>query len=290
MRLGGQRRSSNIEDRRGLRAATGGGLGLGAVAIVVIASLLFGVDPGPILGMLSGAEGPGGAPQQQQGVRGAPADAAGGFIADVLGSTEDAWTALFAQGAMPGAPRSYAPPTLVLFTDATPSACGLGQAAMGPFYCPRDQQVFLDTAFFADLDSRFGAPGDFAQAYVIAHEVAHHVQTLSGVSAEVRRAQAAADQRAANALQVRMELQADCLAGVWGGRAAAAGLLEAGDLEEALGAAAAIGDDRLQRQAQGRVTPDSFTHGSSAQRTRWFQRGFESGDPAQCDTFAARAL
>ena len=202
------------------------------------------------------------------------------FVSVVLADTEETWAQIFAeQGA------SYPRPTLVLFTQATQSACGLGQSAMGPFYCPADGKVFLDLSFFHDLDTRFGAPGDFAQAYVVAHEVGHHVQTVTGISSRAAAARERGSERAANAVSVRQELQADCYAGVWGHFAARRGLLEPGDAEEGLMAAAAIGDDRLQQQTQGRVAPESFTHGSSAERVRWLRRGLESGRVDACDTF-----
>ncbi len=205
------------------------------------------------------------------------------FVSTVLAYTEDIWQQIFQQHA--GEP--YREPTLVLFSGATESSCGLGQAAMGPFYCPLDQNVYIDLSFFHDLDRRLGAPGDFAQAYVIAHEVGHHVQTLLGISQEVQARRQRLSQGEANALSVRQELQADCFAGVWANRAhQMAQIIEPGDVEEALGAASAIGDDRLQRQAQGRVVPESFTHGTSEQRVRWFRRGYETGQISQCDTFS----
>jgi predicted metalloprotease len=205
------------------------------------------------------------------------------FVSTVLADTEDTWHPLFEQmGA------SYREPTLVLFSDAVDSACGFAQAAMGPFYCPGDQKVYLDIGFFDELHERFGAPGDFAQAYVIAHEVGHHVQNLLGIASEVQAARQQADEREGNALSVMMELQADCFAGVWGHHAdRTRHLLEQGDVEEGLNAAAAIGDDRLQREAGGRVVPDAFTHGSSEQRMHWFEQGLKSGDPNACDTFEA---
>jgi hypothetical protein len=215
------------------------------------------------------------------GVEGPPADELGQFAAVVLADTEDTWRALFEQRG-----ASYREPTLVLFSTAVESACGFSSAAVGPFYCPPDQQVYIDLSFFNDLERRFGAPGDFAQAYVIAHEVGHHVQNLMGISAEVQsRQRSSSSQADVNALSVALELQADCFAGVWGRHAAQSGLLEPGDLEEGMSAAAAIGDDRLQQQTQGRVVPESFTHGSSEQRVTWFKRGVESGDPDACSTF-----
>ena len=208
------------------------------------------------------------------------------FVAAVLGSTEDTWGRIFADHG-----ASYRPPRLVLFNDATPSACGMGQAAMGPFYCPGDQKVYIDLGFFRELDRRFGAPGDFARAYVVAHEVGHHVQNLTGVAEKVARAASNAPRSGANSLQVRMELQADCYAGVWARNAnEARNLLEPGDVEEGIRAAQAIGDDTLQRQTQGRVVPESFTHGTSEQRVRWFTSGYQSGRIESCDTFRAARL
>jgi predicted metalloprotease len=269
MRLG--RRSTNISDRRGVSPAMAGG-GAGMILLVVV-GLVFGVDPRALL--QQGAVSPG---AEQPVVEGTPADEAGDRAAGMLGSTEDVWNALLAQSG-----QDYPEPTLVLFSGAVQSACGFAQAAVGPFYCPRDQQVYIDLQFFDELSRRFGAPGDFAQAYVIAHEVGHHVQNITGV---FDRTAGARD----NETSVRQELQADCLAGVWGFHAGAANQLEPGDVEEALAAASAIGDDRLQQQTQGRVVPDAFTHGSSAQRVRWFRRGFESGSIESCDTFGAGSL
>jgi predicted metalloprotease len=276
MRWQGGRRSGNIQDRRGRGGMMVGG-GLGAIVITVVA-LLLGVDPEsvPTTGVAPANEVATGQPDQFQGT-----DEEADFISVVLADTEDTWTQLFASRG-----RTYRVPELVLFEGMVQSACGLAQSAVGPFYCPRDQQVYLDLGFFRELSQRFGAPGDFARAYVIAHEVGHHVQTLLGVSDDVAAAQARASQNEANAIQVRMELQADCLAGVWAHHAQRERqVLEPGDIDEALGAAAAIGDDRIQRQTQGRVVPESFTHGSSAQRTQWFRNGFESGDPDRCNTF-----
>ena len=208
------------------------------------------------------------------------------FVAKVLGSTERTWHEVFREGG-----ASYREPKLVLFTGATPTACGTGQSAMGPFYCPGDQKVYIDLAFYRDLKERFHAPGEFAEAYVIAHEVGHHVQNLLGISDKVHAAQQRAGEAQANALSVRLELQADCFAGVWGNRAdSMRHILEPGEIEQALTAAAAIGDDRLQKQARGYAVPESFTHGSSEQRVRWFKRGMESGDLRQCDTFKAASL
>jgi predicted metalloprotease len=286
MRLEESRRSDNVEDRRGAgglsrTARVGGAGGLGLIVLFVIA-LAFGVDPTVLLqGVPEGPTGVG----VPSGGPGVPApgvnDQTRDFVAAVLGETEDVWSELFRASG-----RTYQPPKLVLFSGATASECGYAQGAMGPFYCPLDQKVYLDYSFFQDLHSRFGASGDFAQAYVIAHEVGHHVQTLLGVSQRVHEARQRASEREANALSVRLELQADCLAGIWANRAQSARrIMEAGDLEEAIGAAAAVGDDRIQQRTRGRVVPDSFTHGTSAQRVQWFQRGFRSGSVNVCDTF-----
>ena len=274
------RRSDNVEDRRGSGVPLVAGGGIGTIVLVLVA-LYFGIDPSVVL---QGSPPP--AATQQQA---APAASSRGgdeirdFVSVVLADTEDTWHALFRR-----MNREYTDPKLVLFSGQVQSACGMAGAAVGPFYCPGDRRLYLDTTFFRDLRDRFGAPGDFAQAYVIAHEVGHHVQTLLGISERVENARRTSDRAKANALSVRMELQADCLAGVWAHHAdKTRHILEDGDVDEALGAATAIGDDRLQKQAQGRVVPESFTHGSSAQRVRWFQRGFESGEVRQCDTFAA---
>jgi len=280
MRWRSGRRSSNIEDRRGAGASPrllGGGIG--TIAVILIA-LYLGVDPTPLLQGLQSAPG-----TAASGTRPTAEDLANDPLADmvavVVADTEDVWTALFAD-----AGRDYRAPTLVLFSGATRSACGLGQAAMGPFYCPADEKAYIDLAFYDQLRTRFNAPGDFAQAYVIAHEVGHHVQNLLGTSAEVHRAKQQLGEADANALSVRLELQADCYAGVWALRAnEARNILEAGDVDEALNAASAIGDDTLQRQSRGAVVPETFTHGTSAQRQRWFRIGLGSGDPDTCDTF-----
>ncbi|MEE4161848.1 MAG: neutral zinc metallopeptidase [Woeseiaceae bacterium] len=283
MRWRGGRRSSNIEDRRGARPGgkvLGGGIG---TIVIILAALYFGIDPTPLLQGLESASTP-------ASTRPTPlepgADPLADMVAVVVADTEDAWSAIFAEAGL-----EYREPTLVLFSGATRSACGLGQSAMGPFYCPADEKAYIDLSFYDDMRTRFRAPGDFAQAYVIAHEVGHHVQNLLGISAEMRRRQQGLGQAEANSLSVRLELQADCFAGVWANRAdRARNILEAGDVEEALNAASAIGDDRLQRQSQGRVVPESFTHGTSAQRQRWFRRGLESGSVSACDTFAAASL
>lgn len=285
MRWESARRSSNVQDRRGLGGGGfgGGGIigggGLGVLVLVLIISFITGRNP---LELLSQVDQGGPAPAEQQAPTGTPNpdDPQAQFVAAVLGDTEDTWNRIFASRN-----SRYEEPVLVLFDGSVRSTCGFASAAVGPFYCPADHQVYLDLSFFRDLAQRFGAPGDFAQAYVIAHEVGHHVQTLLGVSDRVNRARSQAGESEANALQVRMELQADCLAGVWGHHANRRQLLEAGDVDEGLRAAAAIGDDRLQRQAQGYVVPESFTHGSSEQRARWLQRGLQTGDVDACDTF-----
>lgn len=280
MRWQGGRRSSNVRDVRGRGALVAGG-GIGAVVIALVAALL-GVDPGAII---PGGAGPADevAPSEPGAYKGVDEEA--DFISVVLAETEDTWNELFRQNG-----QDYREPELVLFSGAVQSGCGFAQAAVGPFYCPGDQSVYLDLTFFQELHQRFGAPGDFARAYVVAHEVGHHVQTLLGVSDQVRAAQSRASREEANRIQVMMELQADCLAGVWAYHTQRSKnvALEPNDIEEALGAAAAIGDDRLQRQAQGYVVPESFTHGSSAQRVQWFRTGYQSGQPDSCDTFGGR--
>jgi uncharacterized protein len=282
------RRSGNVEDRRGMSAGPGIALGggIGTVALVLIA-LFFGIDPSVVL--QGGGDPTGGAPTTQVEPRapGAPAkDPLADFVSVVLADTEDTWKEIFRK-----MNRQYAEPKLVLFTGAVRSACGMAQSAVGPFYCPPDQKVYIDLAFYRDLRDRLGAPGDFAQAYVIAHEVGHHVQHLLGIAERVESMRRRASQEQGNAIQVRMELQADCFAGVWAANAQRSRqILEAGDVEEGLNAAAAIGDDRLQKRSQGHVVPESFTHGSSAQRVRWFKQGIDSGDPRKCDTFAADRL
>lgn len=282
MRWRSSRRSTNVQDYRGRSyGGTGMKLGLGGLLAVLLA-MFFGVDPGVVLGLLQGV--PTATPPAQTTPAHAPADEAGDFVAAVLGETEDVWGALFqAEGAQ------YAVPQLVLFEAQVQSACGFASAAAGPFYCPGDRQVYIDLAFFRDLATEFRAPGDFAQAYVIAHEVGHHVQTLRGTASEVRAAQQRAAPEQANQLQVRMELQADCYAGVWAHHAnRGKQYLEAGDVEEGLRAAAAVGDDTIQRRTQGQVVPESFTHGSAEQRMNWFQRGFTNGSLEACDTFGSR--
>ena len=285
MRLDDQRESGNIEDRRGLRMpGRAGGVGIGTIVLALAASYFFGVDPGTVIDVASRLQG--GQEQPVPVPAGKPVadDPAARFVARVLGSTEQVWQAQFS-----ALGHQYREPKLVLYTGTTRSACGMGQAAMGPFYCPADSKVYLDLDFFRDLQSRFGAPGDFAQAYVIAHEIGHHVQNLLGISDKVQQArQQAGGGAKSNALSVMLELQADCLAGVWAAQANdAKHILERGDIEEGLQAATAIGDDRLQKQSQGYVVPDAFTHGSSEQRVHWFKRGIESGDMNQCNTFKA---
>lgn len=284
MRWENGRRSDNIEDRRGMRVNGRGlaGGGIGAIILALVA-MYFGVDPSVVLNQVGTV-----APQeQQQPVPSSPEESKlKDFVSVVLADTEDVWSALFKASGKP-----YPPPTLVLYSGAVQSACGFAEAAMGPFYCPGDHKLYLDMRFFNDLAKRHDAPGDFAQAYVVAHEVGHHVQTLLGISDKVNAARRRASEAAGNALQVRMELQADCFAGVWAYHAnQARHVLEPGDLEEALAAAAGVGDDRLQQQARGYVVPESFTHGSSAQRMRWFSRGMQGGNPGQCDTFQAARL
>lgn len=283
MRWKGRKQSAHVEDRRGVGAGpklAGGGIGL---VLLIGVGLFLGVDPGTLLEAVETQQraSPTRTPRQR-----ALEDEQAQFVSVVLADTEDTWSDIFR-----AAGRSYAKPTLVLFSGAVQSACGLAQAAVGPFYCPRDQKVYIDLSFYSDLQNRFRAPGDFAQAYVIAHEVGHHVQTLLGISQKVHREKSRVSDVEANQLSVRQELQADCFAGIWAFHAdRTRNLLESGDIEEGLNAASAIGDDRLQRQAQGYVTPESFTHGSSAQRVRWFKRGYELGDVSQCDTFEERHL
>lgn len=282
MRWQDLRRSSNVEDRRGMRPAAVGGVGgIGAIVIVLLA-LFFGVDPSALLQQVD--TGPGSTQTETTSAPGAQ-DEMSQFLAAVLGSTEDTWGAVFQE-----AGSRYAPPKLVRFSGATRSACGFADAAMGPFYCPADQMVYIDTAFFDELGRRFGAPGEFAEAYVVAHEVGHHVQNLLGIMDKVNalRSRSGVD---GNELSVRVELQADCFAGVWAKRGdQQSRFIEPGDIEAAMQAAAAVGDDTLQKRSQGYVVPDSFTHGSAEQRVRWFRRGYDSGNPTTCDTFSAQAL
>ena len=285
MQLGNQRSSGNVEDRRGI--GMGGGLGIGGVVLAIIAAFM-GIDPSVVLDTAQQMA----PPQQAAPRKDGPPDEMQVFVSKVLGSTEDVWQAEFKQ-----MNRPYHDPKLVLFTGSTRSACGVGQAAMGPFYCPNDRKVYLDTSFFQDLERRFrgcevGSKGcQFSQAYVITHEIGHHVQNLLGILPKVQEMQRGLDQAEANQLQVRVELQADCLAGVWAHHAEEKWrLIEPGDVEAAMQTASAIGDDRLQRRSQGYVVPDAFTHGSSAQRTRWFLAGLKSGELASCDTFSAQEL
>ena len=290
MKWEGNRESDNVEDRRGSGGGFpipgGRGIGIGTIVIALLGGWLLGVNPLTLLGLLSGGGVPPAQVQQAPAQRPPADDRLARFVSTVLADTEDVWHGVFRQ-----AGGSYQEPRLVLFRGATPTACGTGQAAMGPFYCPADQKVYIDLGFYETLQSRLGAPGDFAQAYVIAHEVGHHVQNLLGISAKVQAARERAGEREANALSVRLELQADCLAGVWAKNAdAARHIIEAGEVDQALRAASAIGDDTLQKQAQGYAVPDSFTHGSSEQRTRWFKRGMEAGDLAACNTFQAKTL
>ncbi|MGB5722440.1 MAG: neutral zinc metallopeptidase [Woeseiaceae bacterium] len=282
MRWRGGRRSSNIEDRRGARATprlVGGGIG---TIVLVLVAMYFGVDPTPLLQTMQQAPS-----ASTSGSQPSSEDLKNDPLADmvyvVVGDTEDVWKQIFAdQG------RRYKEPTLVLFSGATSSACGVGQAAMGPFYCPADQQVYIDLSFYDQMRNRFKAPGDFAQAYVIAHEIGHHVQNLLGVSGQVHSMKQRVSQVEGNALSVRLELQADCLAGVWANHAdKARNIIEDGDIDEALNAASAIGDDTLQRQSRGTVVPESFTHGTAKQRQRWFRVGLQSGNADACDTFSA---
>ncbi len=280
MRWRDLRRSGNVEDRRGMSPGlVGGGL---VTVVVAIVAMLLGVDPSALL--QDAGEIGSSAPQASAPV-GAPGDSAGSFAAAVLGSTEDTWTEVLARHDV-----DYRPPTLVLYENAVSSACGFNQSAVGPFYCPGDEKVYLDLSFFRELSTRYGASGDFAAAYVIAHEVGHHVQKLLGIERQVHAAMQGADEAAANSLSVRLELQADCFAGVWAATAdAMQGVLQPGDVQEAMDAAAAVGDDALQRRARGYVVPESFTHGSSAQRMHWFREGMDGGDPANCDTFGSGA-
>jgi len=280
----GGRESGDVEDRRGIGPAHIGGIGAGGVVLALIGYFVFGISPSSTLSALSG----GGAPveQQQQGVRGTPADQAGRFVDVVSTSVNDVWTQIFRKQG-----RSYRPPAaVVLYDQATGTGCGLGQSAMGPFYCPNDQKVYLDLAFWQELSGRFGAQGDAARAYVIAHEIGHHVQNLLGETRQAERLGA----HGPTSGSVRLELQADCYAGVWAAHAAEVSggkvALDPKDIEDGLRAAAAVGDDTLQKETQGQVVPDSFTHGASAQRTRWFRTGVTTGDPAACDTFGADSL
>jgi predicted metalloprotease len=291
MKWEGNRQSDNVEDARagggggGFAFGGGRGLSLGGVVIALIVGWVFGINPLTILGLMSGEGGP--VPTQQSPATAPPpGDKLAQFVSVVLADTEDVWREQFKQmGA------TYRDPKLRLFRGSEPTACGMGQSAMGPFYCPGDQKVYIDLDFYETMRTRLGAPGDFAQAYVIAHEVGHHVQNLLGISGKVDAMRGRISEVEQNALSVRLELQADCFAGVWAHHANnARQILEQGDVEEALNAASQIGDDALQRKSRGTVQPESFTHGSSAQRVRWFDRGLKSGEVGQCNTFEARAL
>ncbi|MFW5432198.1 MAG: neutral zinc metallopeptidase [Methylophilaceae bacterium] len=279
MRLDNERESNNVEDRRRMRASGGRKFGIGTI-LMILAALYFGIDPSTILNMGQGMSQM--APEKSEPIP--ENDEMARFVSKVLGSTEDTWGKIFQSSG-----HNYPAPKLVLFRGRTSTACGAGQAAMGPFYCPADKKVYIDLAFYDEMKNRFNAPGDFAQAYVIAHEVGHHIQNLMGTSDKVQQArQSARSEAEANQYSVRLELQADCYAGVWAHHADGANrILEEGDVEEAMRAAAAIGDDALQKQAQGYAVPDSFTHGTSAQRKRWFNQGLTVGDVNKCDTFSA---
>ncbi|TCV91957.1 KPN_02809 family neutral zinc metallopeptidase [Biostraticola tofi] len=285
MRWQGRRESDNVEDRRGQSSGSGGGIripirGKGGVVllIVVVVAGYYGVDLTPLL---TGDSTPS---SQSSAVGISPNESeAAKFTSVITATTEDTWQEIFRQQG-----QTWQPPTLVMYRGATTTGCGTGQSVMGPFYCPADRKVYIDLSFYDEMKSSLGADGDFAQGYVIAHEVGHHVQNLLGIEQKVRQQQQGASQAQVNQLSVKMELQADCFAGVWGNSMQKQQILEAGDLEEALNAAKAIGDDRLQQQGQGRVVPDSFTHGTSEQRYTWFKRGFDSGDMTQCNTFASR--
>ncbi|WP_106754505.1 KPN_02809 family neutral zinc metallopeptidase [Pannonibacter carbonis] len=295
MRWKGRQESSNVDDRRGsggggFRAPrrgmkSGGGLGIGGIVVVLLISWVTGINPLELLGTMEGGS-QSVETRQTSGPRPAGEDELASFVSVVLADTENTWTQLMqAEG------HDYPEPRLVLFTDYVPSACGQASSATGPFYCGADQQIYIDLSFYRQLSRELGAPGDFAQAYVLAHEVGHHVQNVLGILPEYQRVRRSLNEADANALSVRVELQADCLAGVWAHHAARQqGFVEDGDVEEALNAASRIGDDTLQREAQGYVVPESFNHGTSAQRARWFREGFASGDMGSCDTFNARRL
>jgi uncharacterized protein len=291
MRWEGNRESGNVEDQRGSGGGGGFGLGgrsigIGTIVIALVGGAIFGINPLTILSILSGGGGP--VPQAQQGPAKAPPadDKMAKFVSTVLADTEDVWKQLFSQGG-----ANYQEPRLVLFRGAVATACGTGQSAMGPFYCPSDQKVYIDLNFYETLKSRLGAPGDFAQAYVIAHEVGHHVQNQLGITAQMERLRGQASSAQYNGMSVKLELQADCFAGVWAHHAQnARQILEQGDVEEAMNAAAKIGDDALQGSRGGAVVPESFTHGTSAQRQRWFSTGLKTGSVKACDTFSSRSL
>ena len=294
MKWEGNRESDNVEDRRSGGGGGGGSpvfggrsIGIGTIVIALVGGWVLGINPLTILGLLSGGGPPAHVQQQPGPAQRPPADdTMARFVSTVLADTEDVWGQVFRQGG-----GRYQEPRLVLFRGATPTACGTGQAAMGPFYCPADQKVYIDLGFYETLKNRLGAPGDFAQAYVIAHEVGHHVQNQLGISGKVDQMRGRVSKAEYNALSVRLELQADCFAGVWAHHAQnARQILEQGDVEEAMNAAAKIGDDALQRAHGGAVVPESFTHGTSAQRQRWFHNGLQNGSVKACDTFAARSL
>lgn len=308
MRWRGRRQSTNIEDRRGgrsggfgglgglggrsrgvripvgRRVGGGGGLGIGTIVILLIVAWAFGINP---LSFLGGGGSSPIAPQTGTSVgdRGTPADEGGQFVATVLADTEDTWNEIFSNWG-----ENYREPTLVLFSDSTSSACGFASAATGPFYCPADEKVYIDLAFFDQLRSRFGAPGDFAEAYVVAHEVGHHVQNVLGILPKVNAERRRVSQEVSNQLSIMVELQADCFAGIWAYASERLGVVEDGDIDEALNAAAAVGDDAIQRRTQGYVVPESFNHGTSQQRARWFRRGYQTGAVDSCDTFGAPEL
>ncbi|GKT20380.1 neutral zinc metallopeptidase [Acidovorax sp. SUPP3334] len=292
MKWEGNRESDNVEDRRdgggggGMPVFGGRSIGIGTIVVALLGGWIFGINPLTILGLLSGGGGPPAQVQQAPAHRPPADDKMARFVSTVLADTEDVWTGIFRQSG-----SAYQDPKLVLFRGSTPTACGTGQAAMGPFYCPGDRKVYIDLGFYETLKNRLGAPGDFAQAYVIAHEVGHHVQNLMGISAKVDEMRGRVSKVQYNQLSVRLELQADCFAGVWAHHAQnARQILEQGDVEEAMNAAAKIGDDALQRAGGGAVVPDSFTHGTSAQRQRWFHTGLENGNVKACDTFSSRSL
>ncbi|MEO6361659.1 MAG: neutral zinc metallopeptidase [Caldimonas sp.] len=293
MRMDGQEESSNVEDVRGRSGGGGGGfgfggrsIGVGSVVVAVVAGWIFGINPLTLLGLVGGSDGGGQVAQQSQGpAPGPPAgDLEGKFVSQVLRSTEVVWTEVFRESG-----RTYKPPKLVIFTGSYPTACGQGQAAMGPFYCPNDDKVYIDLRFYRVLEQKLGAPGQFAQAYVIAHEVGHHVQNQLGIMEKVDAARGRGGEAQANALSVRVELQADCFAGVWAARSQKEQKwLDPGDIESAMNTAAQIGDDTLQKKSQGAVVPETFTHGSSAQRVSWFKRGVDGGNIERCNTFEQR--
>ena len=290
MKWEGHRESDNVEDRRDMGGGSpvfgGRNISIGTIVIALVAGWIFGINPLTLLGVLSGGGGSVAVQQQAPAPRSPGDDTMARFVSTVLADTEDVWGTLFRN-----AGSQYRDPHLVLFRGATRTACGTGQAAMGPFYCPADQKVYIDLSFYQTLKNQLGAPGDFAQAYVIAHEVGHHVQHLLGISEQVEQARGRVSTAEYNRLSVKLELQADCLAGVWAHHAQQARqILEQGDVEEAMNAAAKIGDDALQRASGGAVVPDSFTHGTSAQRQRWFRTGLDQGSVKACDTFSARAL